>query len=57
MPHVTVHKVAVNEIWLELGGKAMLQRVCTSMCDRSVTCLKSKELEEPIIIFRHIRVE
>jgi hypothetical protein len=35
----------------------MLERVCTSMCDRPVTCLESRELEESIIILRRVRIE
>jgi hypothetical protein len=35
----------------------MLKRVCTSMRNWSVTCLKSKKLEKAIIVFRCAGVE
>jgi hypothetical protein len=57
MPHVTVHEISVDEIWLEFGRKTMLKRVCTRMSDRSVTCLERKELEEAIIILRRVGVK
>jgi hypothetical protein len=57
VPHVTVHKILVDEIWLEFGRKTMLKRVCTRISDWSVTSLERKKLEEAIIILRRVRVK
>ena len=35
----------------------MLKGICTSMRNRSVTCLEGKELEEAIEIFRGVGVK
>jgi hypothetical protein len=35
----------------------MLKRVCTSVYNRPITYLESKELEESIIILRRVRIK